>query len=45
MEGDTLPPDWENWKQCPSCYAVIPIYEVRTEGILFSDLRTDKITF
>ena len=45
LDSDPLPPDYEDFKSCPVCYAKIPIYEVRTEGILFSDLEPIKSPF
>ena len=40
-----LPPDYDDFKQCGWCYAKIPIYDVRTEGKLFTDLEPIKNPF
>jgi len=31
---DPLPPDHDNWMQCPACGTVYPIYNVKPEGRL-----------
>jgi len=40
-----LPPDYDNWRQCGYCYTKVPIYEVRTEGQLFTDIEGVKNPF
>lgn len=40
-----LPPDYDDFKQCGYCYAKIPIYDVRGEGKLFSDIEPVKNAF
>ena len=40
-----LPPDYDDFKQCGFCYAKIPIYDVRTEGQLFTDIEIVKNPF
>lgn len=34
-----LPPDYDQWKQCHKCGLKVPIYNVRSEGEVFSDLE------
>ena len=34
-----LPPDYDDFKQCGYCYKKVPIYDVRHEGQLFTDIE------
>jgi hypothetical protein len=45
LPDEQLPPDFDNFKQCGYCYTVVPIYEVRTEGTLFTDIESIKNPF
>lgn len=31
-EGEPVPPDHENWKQCHECGLIVPIYELQKES-------------
>ena len=40
-----LPPDFDNWRQCGYCYKKVPIYDVREEGKLFTDIEGIRSPF
>ena len=45
LEDEPLSPDYDKFKQCCYCYKIVPIYEVRQEGTLFTDLEGVKSPF
>ena len=45
LEDEVPPPDADQFKQCPSCYKIIPLYDVITEGTLYTDIEGVKNKF
>lgn len=37
MDGETRPPDYENWLSCPDCYEVVAAYVVEGDASVIKD--------
>lgn len=37
--------DHDQWLQCPKCYCLVPIFNVKYEGEIYSDLDTEDNPF
>ncbi len=45
MPNEPRPADYENWLQCPTCYEVIPIYEIEPEPTVKNVIETTDNPF
>ena len=45
MPGQVRDSDYENWLECPTCYVVIPIYEMPKEETIKDTVETAETPF
>ena len=45
MDNQPPAPDHDSWMQCPKCYLLVPIFNVKYEGEIYSDLDVEDNPF
>ena len=45
MLGEVRQPDYDEWLECPTCYNVIPKYEIEKEATIKDEVETVESPF
>lgn len=45
MPGEVRQPDYDEWLECPTCYNVIPKYEIEKEATIKDEVETVESPF